>query len=494
VPKTIMKRFTVLSLALLAIVLGACSQQQESSSKHTGTAHAEPAKTEKIKNNIKLSKSTGVVRNKVSFTVNQLEPNQPYQLKWTEVEGRYKLKDAHQFIGADYAVKEKQILQGKSDENGGWRGSFTVPVGFGGDHTIYVTSGNKKIGQANFYVNPSFSISPKSGAVGSEITIKAEGIGWGTYESNWQLTYDNKFTGMLSAVSTNGTAEAKIRAAGPFGKHTLTIWHGYLGFPYVNHQQAPNSYLPVPSFTFNVTDGKPEAKDHVESVPEAADGGAKMAKLKQQPGVNVTLDKRAGTVGEPVQLKASGLPKDKDIDLIWNTIAGSRITKAGFSKKTAKLATVHTDSNGALSASFKVPNDLGGIPHLIELKLGGKSYGQAYLRVLPSIVDISPKSGPVGTNIKITINGGGWTEFDNAYYLTYDNAYVGYMCAFNSQGTVTFTVKAFGEKGYHLIDLYPGIYKGKQKQPDIYDIPQLTYLKDHPGSAMPAIRLGFTVE
>ena len=62
---------------------------------------------------------------------------------------------------------------------------------------------------------------PESGPVGTEIKIKVEGLGWSTYMRNWQLTYDNKYTGLITAISTNGTAEAKIRAAGEVGKHAM---------------------------------------------------------------------------------------------------------------------------------------------------------------------------------------------------------------------------------------------------------------------------------
>jgi len=48
-----------------------------------------------------------------------------------------------------------------------------------------------------------------------------------------------------------------------------------------------------------------------------------------------------------------------------------------------------------------------------------------------------------------------------------------------------------GDIGYHLIDLYPGIYKQQEKETDMTLIPQLIYSTDHPGSAMPAIRLAF---
>ncbi|MGE7917938.1 hypothetical protein ACQKM9_03180 [Viridibacillus sp. NPDC093762] len=75
----------------------------------------------------------------------------------------------------------------------------------------------------------------------------------------------------------------------------------------------------------------------------------------------------------------------------------------------------------------------------------------------------------------------GWTEFDNAYYVTYDNAYTGDLCAFNSQGDLTYDVVATSVRGYHLIDLYPGIYKQKVLDIDMTLIQQLTYSTDHPG-------------
>ncbi|MBW7453668.1 hypothetical protein K0U00_06415, partial [Paenibacillus sepulcri] len=178
---------------------------------------------------------------------------------------------------------------------------------------------------------------------------------------------------------------------------------------------------------------------------------------------------------------------------VWHTMEGSRISGKNFEEKTKSLGTAQTDVNGRLSYDFPVPDDLGGVPHRIELKVAGVTYAETYLSITPSIAKITPTSGPAGTEITVQIKGVGWTEYDNAYYLDYDNAYLGYMCGFNSQGTVTFTIFASGEPGYHILDLYPGIYKGKQANPDVYVAPQLTYGEDHPGSAIPAIRLGVTI-
>ena len=94
----------------------------------------------------------------------------------------------------------------------------------------------------------------------------------------------------------------------------------------------------------------------------------------------------------------------------------------------------------------------------------------------------------------IHLKGVGWTEYDNIYIATYDNAYMGYVCGFNSQGDVVINFTASGTPGVHIIDLYPGIYQGPPTEPQLlYRQPQLTYADDHPGNKLPALRFTFEV-
>jgi hypothetical protein len=51
-------------------------------------------------------------------------------------------------------------------------------------------------------------------------------------------------------------------------------------------------------------------------------------------------------------------------------------------------------------------------------------------------------------------------EFDNSR-STLSAPTGGYACAFNSQGDLEIFMQATGEPGWHYIDLYPAIYKGK---------------------------------
>jgi hypothetical protein len=110
---------------------------------------------------------------------------------------------------------------------------------------------------------------------------------------------------------------------------------------------------------------------------------------------------------------------------------------------------------------------------------------------------VKPKRVKVGETFTIQIKGGGWTELDNTVAATYDNAAIGYACAFNSNGDVTINLVATGHPGTHLIDIYPAIYRGKDKVPLNYQTPFLTYARDFPalalGYRLPAYRLAIEV-
>ena len=140
-----------------------------------------------------------------------------------------------------------------------------------------------------------------------------------------------------------------------------------------------------------------------------------------------------------------------------------------------------------------IPEDLGGL-HGLALRNGDDLVARVYFVIETSIVEMSPTSGPAGTPVTIHLKGVGWTEYDNIYVATYDNAYMGYACGFNSQGDVVINFTATGEPGQHLIDLYPGIYQGPPtEQQQLYRLPQLTYADDHPGNKIPALRFTFEV-
>lgn len=502
------RSFTLLMLLLLVlIVTSACSDTSEQASAEVDLSEEQSEEKENesseedsteeqeiLTGKLTLDKVEGRIGDEVHLTAESLEPNEALKVIYMDMEGSYSLRDNYSFIGTIYDQVEIELTEGTADEDGNWSGTITIPDGFGDDHDIYIYQNDKKVAKANFFVETVFTMSPESGPIGTEIEIIGEGLSWKMYGSIWHLNYDNSYTGMITGISTNGKARAVVRASGNVGDHMITIESGSSGSPFLSRDTSAINYISTQYFTFTVTDDEPVTElAYVEEAPEPAGGGIQLPAPENKDNVMISLDKDAEIVGEEVVMTGSGLPADTEITFDWHTMVGNRVTPEGYSLNISELGKVQTDDNGNFTFPFAVPDDLGGLEHLIDVKVGNEIYGQTYLRILPSIVSITPSEGPPGTLVTIEIKGSGWTEFDNALGIVYDNAYIGYVCGFNSQGTVKLPFVASGEPGYHLIDIYPSIYQGQMVQPNIYLKPQLTYQNDHPGTGMPAIRTFFKV-
>jgi hypothetical protein len=197
-----------------------------------------------------------------------------------------------------------------------------------------------------------------------------------------------------------------------------------------------------------------------------------------------------------VQVSAKGLTPGAPAQVLWQTMGpGNRLT--GMSPlETRPLFTATAAPDGTLSGTFTVPDDLGG-RHVIQVVQDARVAAAALYVTTPSLVAVTPARVKAGQRFKVEIKGVGWTEIDNAVAVTYDNAYLGYACGFNSRGDVTIYFTATGGPGIHLIDLYPMMFQGEGQPPWTYQVPQLTTLEDNPGLGLgfgfPIYRLAVTV-
>jgi hypothetical protein len=431
-----------------------------------------------------------VVGARVRATVEGLPAGKTVELEWGTVTGGWVIQDSYYFRGRKYSESKLSLGKFPVGADGHLDASFSIPEDYGGVHDIFATIDGKVMAQNGVEVTQSFDVSPASGPIGTSIEVRVKGLGWRTMENTWVVNWDNRAVGFVSAAGTRGSAVARLRAAGPAGVHFIKIYTGWQGQSYLNFEQAPNAYLPRPEFTFHTTTNPSPAQ--VAYADEYQPYSLPDPEL-HVPNGKLSLSPAQGAVGTKATLRGEGFPASSTLDLYWQTYVGSRVSGNGFAPEEKRIAQVKVGNDGRLEFPLTIPEDLGG-QHGVELRNGDNPLGRAYYAIETTIVSMEPTSGPAGTPVTIHLKGVGWTEYDNMYAATYDNAYMGYACGFNSQGDVTFTFRAAGEPGPHIIDLFPGIYEGPPTENQLlYRVPQLTYVDDHPGNKIPALHFNFEV-
>jgi hypothetical protein len=418
-----------------------------------------------------------------TVTGQALPPDQEFQLVWRTVKGRWKVTEA-EYHGREYQPAAYEIAKVRTDNEGRFRANFTVPEDFGFSHDIVVQKGERLYTQVGFSVDMSVRISPESGPVGTPITVEIKGIGWRQLFNSWLLLYDNNFTGWISAVTTSGTAKFTIPATGKPGVHLIEVLHGEFTFPYRNMQQNPEPDRPRWALPFTVTPGPP-----VLPPPPEQQAQKEIRRLPTQ-GELISTPRYSG-INEPVVVRGEGFAPGERLQLRWSRVVGNRMTARGWHEDSYVIAEADADEKGHASFRFVTPDDLGGAHTLTVDSAGGRKSGVFWIQ--PTALPLDVERGPVGTTFRIRLKGTGWSETANIVHVVYDNSYIGYACGFNSQGDIELIMKATGEPGWHFIDIYPGIYKGRETRPNNYRIPQLTYEADHPGEDLPAFRFAFEV-
>ena len=463
---------------------------------------------------LKVEPVRGYVGDSFMIAGEGLAAGKKVEFFWSTVDAQYLTKvlaDNVEYHERSY--DEQRVLLSGATVDGQGRVSvkLTAPEDFGEVHDIHAVIDGVDVGRGGFRILRSATLAPTEGPVGTPITVTVKGLGWRGFEQFMGLRYDNKYSGEISAVTTKGTAVFHIRAAGGPGKRIIQLNNStaYAPGAYLNTQQSPQAYIYSHldnqqefRFTFNVTKDVGPPPDKMQW-PDAsrvakldADGARTTMSLKPGSAGSATFTPVAGPVNSKTVLNAKGLPANTEVGLHFVTARGNRMTPSGWNLDSVPLASVTTKADGTLSAYLQIPDDLGGW-HVVKLATRDRVLLEVPFYIEQSLVQVSPKRVKVGEPFTIQIKGSGWTELDNTVAVTYDNAAMGYACGFNSNGDITINLIATGEPGTHLIDLYPAIYKGKDRLPWNYQTPFLTYAQDFPalsvGYRLPAYRLAIEV-
>jgi hypothetical protein len=474
------------------------------------SASAAPAASATPAADLKLLKFTpdkGGAGTSVTVTGEGLAANKDATFMWATVDGSYDMTASSENITFNKRVfKDKRIAVGttKTTADGKVNATFTTPEDFGEVHDVYLAVDGQDVARAGFRIMRQVTISPESGPLGTPITIKVTGLGWTQFTNTISVRYDNMPTGIITAVTTHGTTIGSIRASGKAGKHILDVAHGARGAPFLNNQQSGTANIPDWRLFFTVTDTKTAPANSLEFPDPARLGVSSQAapvttvsgKVLTASTVKGSFAPASGPILGSAALSASGLQPNAAVELFWVTAKGNRVNPSGWSLEETSVGKATAGADGALTASIKIPDDLGGW-HVVKVVTGGAVVAEIPYFVQHSLLEVTPKQVKAGDVFTIHLKGIGWTELDNGVAITYDNAYIGFACGFNSGGDATINLVATGEPGIHLLDLYPMIYQGHGEPPWGYEQPLLSFKIDAPGLALgynlPTYRLSIEV-
>ncbi len=443
----------------------------------------------------------------VAFSANGLAANSEVTVVWMTSNIRWMLDpkpDSVDYLGRKVEKIAVSLGKARTDAAGAFSMTVKTPVDFGGLHDVYAVINGTQVAKGGLLITRTVTMSPRRGPVGTPITIKVVGLGAPTYESLGAVLYDNRFTGTVSGNMTRGKTVFKLRAAGEPGAHWIDFGDSSHNVPYLNLEQSPIPWVAGLRMKFTVTKGTANLAPKTEwpaNVKPTIDARTTLseADLAADSKATATLSAAAGFVLSKTTIKAAGLTPNAPVDLIWSTVVGNRVNCTGtcWSFVPVPLGRATAAANGTISSEVTVPDGLGGW-HVVQLVQAGKVMAQAPYFVKRSFVK-APKVVKAGTPFIVELKGVGWTQLDNTTAVTYDNAYIGYACGFNSNGYVRIQLFATGKPGIHLIDLYPLLYTQQPAYPylQLGMVPFLSYATDWPGLAagyqIPAFRLAIKV-
>jgi hypothetical protein len=179
---------------------------------------------------------------------------------------------------------------------------------------------------------------------------------------------------------------------------------------------------------------------------------------------SLTLSPNEGEAGARVVVLATGFRAGETISLEWQTIEATVTVVSGymygghnFQNRTIPLGDFVANSTGSVSTSIQVPYDYGGYHQVVASGSEGDTASFTFYTI-PQL-SMSPSNGQVGTKITFRGNGFGWTVgLDDAWQVDYDNKYLGYFTALESNGNVSFSIYASGDTGLHRISVYANPY------------------------------------
>ena len=468
----------------------------------------------------------GPVGSNMTIAGSGLAANTNVELTWATQDATWNVDpepNTVNYMGRTTTNVTVNLASTTTTASGSFSVTMKVPNDFGGSHEIYAVVNGVDVLEGAFTTTRTLTVTPKSGPIGTPITITYTGMGSSLFQNSAAILWDNHFAGELISEWTRGTGTTVIRAAGPVGKHVLMVGDALTDL-YLNPVQSPYPFMNGGSVVFNVT------KDNGPPTPSITwPQNVTPTLLEQttlQPGdldpastAVATLSNQSGPVGAPVTLTVTGLSGTGTDQVKWATESGSRVDCSSVTGQGCWVPLQlhdqhrHRRERQLHDGPHRAPHPrrLAHDPRherqqhrgpgallregehrpLLQPDRQAPQHGRRHLGQLGCGLrrgglrngDLHLQGGPA---LHHQHQGGRLDPARQHPGRRLRQQYIGYGCGFNSNGYLVLHLIATGGPGTHLIDLHPMLYTS---QPAFANTPYglapvLSSANDYPGLAL----------
>ena len=339
------------------------------------------------------SPDAGVTGTPFTVSGSGLTPNTLLQLTWGTNTATWSVDpepNTVDYLGSVYSPTSASSLLNNSNSmyvnlatvttnaSGDFSLKTTAPTDFGGNHDIWAVTGGVGVANGSFDLLRTVTISPRSGPVGTPITVTYTSMDANAYGGGGSILLDNKYVGEIMGNWTRGTARVTIRASGAVGTHYVQVGDA-ISFQYMNPIQSPitddnggvrafkitkGNALPKPSITWPTSATPNVSANQLTTMYNSALGAKADQPTALDPASSAvgTLSPSSGPVGTKTALAITGLPASSagsvEVDLV--SVTGSRVnctgTCWGYTYTSLGNGVI---ANGSLDQTVTIPNNPG---------------------------------------------------------------------------------------------------------------------------------------
>jgi len=194
----------------------------------------------------------GIVGGSIPYALAGFPPNAAVTFRWNT-------RDGVATMGGDYGDKnlgwkwtETYATLGTVVTDAAGKASATLPIpeDFGGEHLLEAVVDDTDLASASFLLIGRFTAALSED--GTQVLLHGTGLGWEKYTAGYNVLYDGKAMGFITAMETRGTAQVSVPVVGEAGLHTIEVFGGQSGYPFLNKHETSWPWERVYRFAFTI--------------------------------------------------------------------------------------------------------------------------------------------------------------------------------------------------------------------------------------------------